>query len=65
MYNISGKNALNISDAEEIFSKRKGGPTSKPVKGNAKPFTLKTVEEVMQPRPSYFTEERKFKIFGE
>ena len=65
MYNISGKNALNISDAEEIFSKRKGGPASKPIKGNAKPFTLKTVEEVLQPRPSYFTEERKFKIFGE
>ena len=55
-FNIDGKKVLNIDDAENIFSKRVGGPVSKPVRGN-RPFTLKTVDEmyeVEQPKPSYF-----------
>lgn len=62
-YNISGDKVLNVSDAEAIFSKRVGGPVSKPVKGG-KPFTLKTVEEIEPPRASYFHQnERRFRIY--
>lgn len=56
----TGDHVFNVSDAEEIFSKRKSGPVSMPVKGsNKKPFTLKVKEmlevyEIDQPRPSYF-----------
>ncbi|MBO7696672.1 MAG: DUF3293 domain-containing protein [Methanobrevibacter sp.] len=63
-FNIDGKKVLNVSDAENIFSKRVGGPVSKPVKGN-RPFTLKTVDEmyeVEQPRPSYFQKEEKLRM---
>ena len=61
-FNISGDKPLNIQDAEEIFSKRKGGPASKPIKGsNTKPFRLKEILEVENPRPSYFQEEQKYK----
>ena len=63
-FNIGGKKVLNIDDAENIFSKRVGGPVSKPVKGN-RPFTLKTVDEmyeVEQPRPSYFQDKETTKL---
>ena len=63
-FNIDGKKVLNIDDAEAIFSKRVGGPVSKPVKGN-RPFTLKTVDEmyeVEQPRPSYFQDKESQKL---
>ena len=53
VYNIDGDKIMNISDAEEIFSKRRGGPASKPVKGG-KAFHLSEVYEVEEPRPSYF-----------
>ena len=51
---------MNINEAKEIFSRRKGGPASMPIKGsNKKPFTLKANEslevyEVIPARPSYF-----------
>lgn len=47
------KGVMNIEDAKEIFTKRKGGPASKPLK-DERPFTLKEVYEVEEPRPSYF-----------
>lgn len=64
-YNLSGENPLNINDAEEIFSRKKSGPASKPKKGgNMKPFTLKEVYEVIQARPSMFhTRHSAFRIF--
>ena len=55
-----GKDMMNIKDAEDIFSRRKGGPASMPKKGsNRKPFSLSVKEnfelyEVHNPRPSYF-----------
>lgn len=70
-YNISGNSVLNIKDAEEIFSGKKDGPSSKPVKSN-RPFKLNIDEdlilevwEVEQPRASYFNNgiERYKKIF--
>ena len=63
-FNIDGKKILNIEDAESIFSKRIGGPVSKPVKGN-RPFTLKTVDEmyeVEQPKPSYFQNKERLNL---
>ena len=63
-FDVTGKNVLNISDAENIFAKRVGGPVSKPVKGN-RPFTLKPVDEmyeVEQPRPSYFQDKETTKL---
>lgn len=65
----TGNHILNIDEAKEIFSKRKGGPASMPIKGN-RPFTLKgrAIEsfelfEVEQPKPSYFqNKERRVKI---
>ena len=62
-FNNSGNHVLNIKDAQEIFSRRKGGPVSMPKKGsNKKPFTLKIKEnyelyEKHNPRPSYFQTE--------
>lgn len=52
-FNINTNKALNIEDAIEIFSKRKGGPVSKPMKGS-RPLTLKEIYEIEQERPSYF-----------
>lgn len=54
-FNIDRDNPMNMSDAEEFFSKRKGGPASivNP-DGNGKKFHLSEVYEVEQPRPSYF-----------
>ena len=67
-YNV-GDHVMNISDAKEIFAKRRGGPVSMPKKGsNKQPFTLRTVEsfelyEVFAPRPSYMeTKNRLEKI---
>ena len=54
IFNLSGDKPLNINDAEEIFSKRKGGPVSKPKYGRAKPFTLKEVYECTLQKPSTF-----------
>ena len=64
-FNINGDSILNIKDAEAIFSKRKGGPASMPIKSN-RPFTLKTVEEVIeviQPSPSTFSGYKHNRIF--
>lgn len=52
-FNISNDHVMNISDAEEIFAKRRGGPASKPMKGG-KAFHLSEVYEVDSPRASYF-----------
>ena len=58
-FNI-GKDMMNIKDAEDIFSRRKGGPASMPKKGsNKKPFSLSVKEnfelyQVYDPKPSYF-----------
>lgn len=65
-YNIGNSNILNINFAKDIFSKRVGGPASKPVKGT-RPFTLKELSEVfevVQPQPSYFqSKERIIRIY--
>ena len=49
---------FNFKDAQDVFSKRVGGPGSQLIKGsNNQPFQFKTVNEVWevhQPRPSYF-----------
>ena len=60
-YNLSGDKVLNIADAEKIFAKRKGGPASKPIKGNARPFHLSEVVEVEPPRPSYFQQRETYR----
>lgn len=52
-FNLSGNSPMNISDAEQVFSHRKGGAVSKPIKGG-KPFRLSEVYEVFAPRASYF-----------
>ena len=62
-FNLNNKTPMNIKDAEEIFSKRKGGPVSKPKSKRAKPFTLKEVFVVENPRPSYFQTRRT--VLGE
>lgn len=51
-YNLKGDKVMNISDAEEIFARRRGGPASKPKKGG-KAFHLSEVFDIEQPRPSY------------
>lgn len=71
-YNISGDAVLNIKDAEEIFSGKQFGPSSKPVKGT-RPFKFNTNEslilelwEVEGPRASYFhnnNEEKFLRVF--
>ena len=67
----TGNHILNIEEAKEIFSKRKGGPASMPIKGDKRPFTLKEKKaiesfelyEIEQPRASYFqSKERHTKI---
>ena len=58
-FNLNNETPMNIKDAEEIFSKRKGGPVSKPKSKRAKPFTLKEVLVVENPRPSYFHTRRR------
>lgn len=60
-YNINGDNVMNIKDAEDIFSKRKGGPASKPIKGG-KAFHLSEVYEVEEPRPSYFQKAERLNL---
>lgn len=64
VFNTNGKSVLNIEDAKAIFSRRVGGPVSKPVKGgNTRPFTLKTVDEVYeveQPKASVFSTEYRY-----
>lgn len=53
-YNITKDSPLNISDAEKIFDKKIANRgATKPIKGG-KPFTLSRVDELYQPRPSYF-----------
>ena len=67
----TGNHMLNVQDAEDIFSKRKGGPASMPKKGsNKKPFSLSVREsvrenfelyEMEQPRPSYHQNKYRYK----
>ena len=66
----TGNHIFNISEAKEIFTRRKGGPASMPDKGsNKQPFSLSPKEafelyEVEQPRASYFQrKEIKRKVF--
>ena len=66
----TGNHVMNIEEAKEIFSRRKGGPASMPIKGsNKQPFTLSSKEsfelyEVEQPRASYFqSKETTKKVF--
>lgn len=62
-FNLSGNKSMNLDDAKEIFSHRKGGPASKPVKGN-RAFTLKEMLEVEQPSPSVFSRNERYrKVF--
>ena len=72
-FNISSDHILNLSEAKEIFARKKGGSASKPIKrGGNREFVLKEkpaeesfeLYEVEQPRPSYF-QNREFhkKIF--
>ena len=51
-FNNVGPGMLNLQSAEDIFSKRAGGPASKPKKGG-KAFNLQVIEK-LGPRPSYF-----------
>lgn len=59
----TGKDMMNIKNAEDIFSRRKSGPASMPKKGsNKKPFSLSVKEnfelyQVYDPKPSYFQTE--------
>lgn len=63
----TGNHIFNIDEAKEIFSKRKGGPASMPIKGsNRQPFTLKATEsfelyEVEQAKPSYFQDKERLR----
>lgn len=53
--NKDDKNILNLTDAREIFERRKGGPASYLVKGSGqKAFHLEEVLEVEGARASYF-----------
>lgn len=52
-FNVSGDHILNVEEAEAIFSRRIGGPASKPIKGG-KAFRLKEVFECEDSRASYF-----------
>lgn len=63
-FNIRGTSPLNLEDAKNIFEKRKGGPTSKPLKSN-RAFRLAELHEVESPRGSIFSDgkERYLKIF--
>ena len=58
-FDLDNDTPMNIKDAENIFSKRKGGPVSKPKSKRAKPFTLKEVFVVENPRASYFQNESR------
>lgn len=54
-FNVKSDKPLNISDAEDIFAKRKAGPSSKSQRGgNQHPFYLSELYEVEEPKPSYF-----------
>lgn len=53
-FNVGGSKPFNLADAEEIFSRRKGGPASMPIKSN-RAFRLAEVFEVESPRGSNFS----------
>ena len=64
-FNIGGSKPLNLNDAKEIFSKRKGGPASMPVKSN-RAFRLNEMYEVESEKATTFSSrERWIPIFGE
>ena len=58
-FNIKGDHVLNIADAQAILDKKASGPASQPIKGN-RPFQFQ-VEELEQPRASYFQTEKSHK----
>ena len=55
-FNIKGDHVLNIADAQAILDRKANGSASQPIKSN-RPFQFK-VEELEQPRASYFQTER-------
>lgn len=62
-YKSKNNSILNIRDAKDIFEKRKGGPSSNPLKSN-RPFKLSEVLEVESPKPSTFSTTEKYtKVF--
>jgi hypothetical protein len=59
-----GTTPLNLKDAEDIFSKRKGGPASMPVKSN-RAFRLNEMYEVESEKATTFSSrERWIPLFG-
>ena len=63
-FNISGSAPFNLKDAEDIFSKRKGGPASMPVKSN-RAFRLDEMYEVESEKATTFSaRERWIPLFG-
>ena len=63
-FNIGGSTPLNLNDAKEIFSKRKGGPASMPVKSN-RAFSLNEMYEVESEKATTFSSrERWIPILG-
>ena len=58
-FNIDGSKPLNLKDAEDIFSRRKGGPASMPVKGN-RAFRLNEMYEVEGHKASTFCEKERW-----
>lgn len=53
-FSVDGSIPLNLKDAEDIFSRRKGGPASMPVKGN-RAFRLNEMYEVECCKPTTFS----------
>ena len=63
-FNISGSAPFNLKDAEDIFSKLKGGPASMPVKSN-RAFRLDEMYEVESEKATTFSGwERWIPLFG-
>lgn len=64
VFNNVGPNMLNLSDAKEIFERRRGGPASGLKKGDKRAFTL-TVDEKYGAKPSVFRGPSYVTVFKE
>jgi len=58
-FNIGGNTSFNLKDAEDIFSKRKGGPASMPVKSN-RAFRLNEMYEVESEKATTFSSRERW-----
>ena len=58
-FNIDGNKTFNLEQAERIFSRREGGPASKPIKGK-KAFKLNEVCEVEPVRSATFASNQRW-----